>query len=437
MKPETGNLKPEFRNRARIVFLVVIMLAALGALAYEWRNLMVDYVAPLFAGRTGFFADFQFFHDGARRFILSPDELYSGNTRDGFLLIQSAARIDYGYPPTAVLLFAPLATLPLPWAFVVFTAFSAALVLASVLLFRILAREELGELEPRGAWFVLAALVLSLGSVYVTFVFGQVNAVVLVLCLAYVLMARRGQYVWAGLFLAAGFWLKFYPLYLLVLAPFERRPLRLLLSAGLWILAIPVVLLPFLPFHLYTEYFLKIYPELARETAPHVYNQSVTGFLTRLISPKTALFDWGPYVIDSRVRFVNGLATAGLLGWLALNYHLQRERKLLHYACVLAVTPLIVTYGWGGTYMLAIPLVLIVLINALARGAAGFALFAAVWLILLLPAYRPFAFGDRFGVLVEHLYYSRYLYLVLLTVGVVTASNLRRLARDRKTGGSP
>ncbi|MBN1270298.1 MAG: DUF2029 domain-containing protein [Kiritimatiellae bacterium] len=404
----------------RSLFPVVVLLVSLAALGYEVHNLVFDYVVPLARGQFAFFADFQFFCEGAQRFLSDPKQLYEGNTRDGFLMIESATRIDYGYPPPAVLWFVPLALLPMAWAFALFTLFSVMLVVLSVLLFRRLYREGGGRPESAGWWVLAGVVVLSLGSTYVTLIFGQVNAIVLLLCLGYVFFVRKGAYGIAGVLMAVGFWLKFYPVFLLVLAPFERRPLRLLLCSGAAIVLLPLVLSPILPLSLYARYFREVYPALAGQTAPHVYNQSLTAYLTRWALPRDMLFNWGPVLVQRWILRVNHLATLGVLGWLAYRYHKTRQSPLLYYACVMAAVPLLVTYGWGGTYLLGVPLFLLLFKRASGARSWAWPVLGIALAALLLPAYRPFDLGHRLGPVVEHLYYNRYFLVVIAGLVCVT-----------------
>ena len=413
-------------------FLLLVLILSSLALFYEVHHLVRDYVGPLFKGSTDFVDDFQFFYEAAVRVLQSPDLLYEGNTAHGFLFIESGARYDYGYPPPAVLFFLPLALLPLRWAFAVFIVCSILLVVLGVRLIRELLDEGDVAGLGRGFWRVITVTVLSLGSVYVTLAFGQVNALVLMLSLGYVWAVKKERYLTAGVLMGFGFWLKFYPLFLLVLAPLEKRPLRLLLASALSMAALPLLLSPLLPLDLYLHYFQVIYPGLADQTAPHVYNQSWIGLFTRWAGPKDDYFSWGPVLIDPEVTLINSLFQVVLFGWIAWGYCRNRARKFFYYACVMAVTPMVVTYGWGGTYMLAIPLLLLAWVRLMEHGAWGCAGFLLLLAAFTVPAYRPLDVIAWSGGVVEQVYYSRYLLAVL----VLLAGMVHRDAFKRRLEGA-
>lgn len=401
-------------NAVAIVLLVAVCFAAWGI---ELRNLMRDYVMPAVRGQRGFIFDFQFFYEGAQRFLTDPLLLYRVNSDAGFLLIEWNRRIDYGYPPPAVLFFVPFALITLPWSYALFMVVSLLLVPVCIWLLGLL-REWEGQCEkaPRGFGWLALSFGLSCGMTYVTLAFGQVNVWVLLLCLLYIACVMDGRYLTAGLVLGISFWLKFYPIFLLTLAPFEKKPIRLLLSGLLGILLIPAALQVVLPLDLYIEYFRDIYPGLAGQTSPHVYNQSIVAWLTRLHVRREMFFDWGPLVVDPSVRVLSAVAMLLGVGLIALSYWKNRRFVLFHYAAMLAVVPTLVTYGWGGTYLLALPLILLEIGRWTSRSRGAWIAAALVMGALIVPAYKPYPASAWGGEAVAHLFHNRYLYVVWLTL---------------------
>ena len=412
----------------KTIILVLTLCLCVAAFAYEIHNIVVDYIRPIRAGTFGFVADFQFFYEGAQRFMENPMLLYEGNTRDGFLLIDAQGRIDYGYPPPAVLLFVPFALVSKAVAYAGFMLFSILVTVVCFVLLKRLHDWDKERIRWGIVWWVAAAFTFAAGMTYVTYVFGQVNTVVLLVCLMYIGCVMDGRYVLAGFLLGAGFWLKFYPLFLLALAPFERRPLRLLAASALGIVLIPLALQPIMPLELYRHYFSEVYPGLSAQTAPHVYNQSVIGWLTRFIEARSMYYNWGPLLVDARVKAFNLVALAAIFGWIMAGYRRHREKKLLHYACILAAAPMVVTYGWGGTYMLALPLIILTMITLSERSWAFTLLVPVLALIFIIPAYRPFDLGDQLGSVASRLYYNRYLFAtaLLLLCSVQVKSGQKR-----------
>lgn len=397
-----------------IVLLVALCLSAWGV---ELRNLAHDYVMPAVHGQRGFINDFQFFYEGAQRFLTDPLLLYRVNTNDGFLLIEWDRRVDYGYPPPAVLLFVPFALISLPWSYASFIVLSLLLVPICVWLIELL-REWEGERAraPRGfGWFALC-FSMACGMTYVTLAFGQVNVWVLLLCLLYMACVMDGRYLAAGVVMGLGFWLKFYPIFLLALAPFEKKPFRLILSGLLGVVLVPAALQVVLPLELYIEYFRDIYPGLAGQTSPHIYNQSVVAWLSRFLVPHEMFFDWGPLVVEPSVRVLSALAMLSSVGAVALSYWRHRSHTFFHYAAMLAVVPMSVTYGWGGTYLLALPLIVLEMGTWTRRWRWAWIPVALIAVALIVPSYRPYPewTWGRDGA--AHVFYNRYLYLTLLVL---------------------
>lgn len=392
------------------------MGACLVAWGLELRNLARDYIAPALRGERSFIADFQFFYEGAQRFLTDPLLLYRVNTRDGFLLIEWNRRVDYGYPPPAVLLFVPFALVSLPLSYAVFTLGNILLVPVCVWLMVLLREwERPREMAPPGFGWLSLAFAWASGMTYVTLAFGQVNVWVLLICLLYMACVMDGRYVSAGVLVGLGFWLKFYPIFLLALAPFEKRPFRLLAAGALGVLLVPAALQAVLPLELYAEYFRDIYPGLAGQTSPHIYNQSVVAWLTRFLLPGPMILDWGPVVVEPGIRILSGILMVLGVGGVAASYRKCRQAVFFHYAAMLAVVPMVVTYGWGGTYLLALPLILLEL-GAWFHGYpwAGWLAGALVMAAYIVSAYKPFGGDWPGGDIAAHLFHNRYLYLTLL-----------------------
>ncbi len=397
----------------------------------EMRNLIRDYVGPALRGERPFINDFQFFYDGAQRFLTDAFLLYRVNTRAGFLLIEWDRRVDYGYPPPAVLLFVPFAMISLPVSYAFFMFFSLMFMPLCVWLIELLRDWELDhKTAPKGFGWMALFFGWASGMTYVTLAFGQVNVWVLLICLLYIACVMDRRYVAAGLLMGIGFWLKFYPVFMLSLAIFEKKPIRILLACAMGILLIPVALQIVLPLELYVEYFRDIYPGLAGQTSPHIYNQSVVAWLTRFLVPDSMFLDWGPLVVEPGVRILSGVIMVLAVAAVAASYWKYRQSVFFHYAAIMAVVPMVVTYGWGGTYMLAMPLILLELGAWMHQWLWGWLGALVVVAAFIVPAYKPFEPAGPGGAVIAHVLHNRYLYLTaaILAIG---------LWRRRKTALTP
>jgi hypothetical protein len=129
-------------------------------------------------------------------------------------------------------------------------------------------------------------------------------------------------------------------------------------------------------------------------------------------------FDWGPLVVDPTVRILSAVFMALGVGIVMWGYRRNRSRPYFHYAALLAVVPMVVTYGWGGTYLLALPLVLHEMAEWIEKTRWGWVAAVVATAALLLPAYRPCGSNwPDIGIL-RHIFYNRYLYVVAVTVAV-------------------
>lgn len=170
------------------------LIAVAAAVAFAAKTLNLD-------GSIRYFLDADVYAIGGRR-LLDGQPLYEGTfptTIDVWL--------PFTYPPIAAALFAPLALIPLPVAFLVVTA-STCLALAWVV------RVVVGKLTPlstASAWWAATALttvLLFFGPVHTTIGFGQVNVLLMAMVLTDALVVPKK---WRGLLTGAAIAIKLTP----------------------------------------------------------------------------------------------------------------------------------------------------------------------------------------------------------------------------------
>lgn len=211
----------------------------------------------------------------------------------------------------------------------------------------------------RGALFAVAFVSAPF---FQTVKMGQVNGLVLLAGLAFLVLLPRRPMVAAGV-LTLGFWLKLYPLVLAVLGLMNVRRGRLALGFALGLLVFPLLLLPLFSTGLYADYagFVVSSGNLSNVAA---MNQGLPAVLTRLTLPPEAFTTYTGHSIGFFPRVVT--IAVGLGAGLALVGAYVRGRLSLAEAGVglLALLPLVSVLGWEHTYILALPLVWWMLLEA-------------------------------------------------------------------------
>lgn len=183
-------------------------------------------------------SDFTVYHKAAGR-LMTGENLYQGDV-DGFY--------RYKYSPTAALYFVPLGFLPLQPARVFYWIFLSAVVCLGLYLASRLARPDVEDEKParQNNVILISALVMGV-SIERELHLGQVNQLLLISYLSFVLFLRAGREILASLILAAGIFLKPFGLvflpYLLVKRKFRAVIYLMILLVLLGIL--PAIFLGF------------------------------------------------------------------------------------------------------------------------------------------------------------------------------------------------
>ncbi|MEM1043418.1 MAG: glycosyltransferase family 87 protein [Bacteroidota bacterium] len=353
------------------------LLAGLSALALAlypvWLSVRV-YV-PVLSGAQESVADFSFYYDAAERFVaggaLYPDAY-------GFM-----------YPPPSIALFAPLVTLPMPVGFMLSVVGIAVLAVACIRLTLRLWEEASGETLAQPVQVSLLLIGLATAPVFQNLKYAQVNVLVLLTGLGFLVLLRSGRPFAAALVLSGGFWLKLYPIALALLGLRRDQPraewVRLAAGFAVGLVAVPVALLPVVPPELYRQYAFDLVPFWSGITNMDALNQSIVGVLEHVRQPVTDYLRSHDTALAPSTKLVNVLATGGMLGGFYVAYFFGRLPRPVAGVAMLAVTPVISGLGWEHTYVLALPLYLFVLLAARHRGRLAQAFAAASVFIFMVP----------------------------------------------------
>lgn len=366
--------------------------------------------------------DYCCYTDAGHRFLDDPHRLYEP-TGQG-LMQTSIGTIDgFVYPPPAILVFAPFAALSLPLGFALFSLFVIGALLWSV---HLLLRSDLWDgVASTGVerWLPYLAA-LAFGPTVMNLKGGQFNTIVLFVCCAALYALRRERPILAGVLVALGVWLKLYPgvLVLLVFVIESRMRWRYLGSVVLGGLGIPLLALPFIPFDLYRVFAVDVMPILSAVTNLATINQSLYGAAMRLGSDPVF---WGerPYVaITPMLRLLVTLFGVGaMLGAVLQLRGAGRDRMLVAGVVLLALTPVISSFGWEAAYTMGIPLFLLLLSRLPTLHGARRVLGWTAFIIFLIP--HPTGVLEStvnaLPLWMQHIVYSRYIWVTLLAVWLV------------------
>lgn len=394
--------------------LWILASVAFALLCYEIPTLVTAVLWPLWNNRNAIQTDFHYYYEAAERFSSDHRLLYA-LTDD---VIQG-----YAYPPPAIVPFMVLTRLPLGAALMTLTLASYAVLVIAI-------RQWCGYLRRHGLMVdrrttaAVTLIAFALGPTYMNAIFGQVNAFVLASAVAFVCLLKTPPA--AGSLLALGIWLKIYPAFLAVIGLWERRAWRALAWAGAAAALIAVVLLPLLSLETYRTFVSTVLPTRIDKTAIHITNQSFTAFLERFRYAPELFLNWTgqqAITVSTNVRLLNTLLTVAGVGyfWKRFGAHGATPAAA---AGVIVMVAVVAPLGWGHTYVMVLPLLILQLIAMKAAGPVKTAMICACVAAFLIPAGRHLPL-DWTPPWLQNLVYSRYLIATI----VLSLLDLDRRAR--------
>ena len=413
-------------SRRGAPLLRTLEAAALLLLAYQLYTLGSRVLWPLLHNPHVLQTDFHYYYDAAVRFSHDRSRLYLAT--DDYIA-------GFAYPPLAILPFLLLSLLPLGAALLGLTLVSYGAVIAAVLLWCKYLREHGIPIDATTARAV-TLIALALGPTYMNATFGQVNALVLLSCVAFLTLAAVRP-IAAGVLLACGMWLKLYPIVLIAVGAWSRQKWRGIAIAGIAAVVLMAIALPIVPLSAHRSFLFEVLPARIDKTAIHILNQSLVAFLERFQVPPDRYLQWSgeqAITVGGALRAVNWGFSIVVLFYLWWRAEAGFRLSLVASdAVVMAVLAMVAPLGWGHTYMLVLPLVIfrLVLIDRTgpARAVVVFCCVAA----LMVPAGRLFSFANHWPDWLQNLLYSRYLLATaILAVLSVGPEGERRQGEERR-----
>jgi alpha-1,2-mannosyltransferase len=371
-------------------------------LSYESYTLVTAVWRPLLANPRALQTDFHYFYEAASRFASSPSDLYlpTDHVMHGFM-----------YPPPAIVPFVWLSKWPLGSGLLALTITSYVMLIAAVQCWIAFLCRTGHRIDARSN-IAMLLVALALGPTYMNAVFGQVNVFVLASSVLFATFAVTAP-IFAGALLAAGSWLKIYPLLVATIVLWNRRAARAIGWALVASLAIVIVLLPVVPLEMYSFYFFQVLPNRGSQTSIHVINQSLTAFMERFQYQPGQFLYWTDEQLvtaDLPIRVMNWLFLAAAICWLA-----KRARAgaiAAATAGVMALVAVAAPVGWGHTYVMAVPLVTFHLATLRNANTAKALVICFCVAAMMVPAGRHLPF-DSFPGWVQNIVYSRYLFATI------------------------
>ncbi|MEO7156727.1 MAG: glycosyltransferase family 87 protein [Vicinamibacterales bacterium] len=378
--------------------LWILASVSIALLCYEIPTLISAVLWPLWNNPNALQTDFHYYYEAAQRFSQDRHLLYR---------LSDDVIAGFAYPPPAIVPFVALARLPLGAALLALTVASYGVLVSAVRQWCAYLRRHGFTVEGR-TMAAIMLIALAFGPTYMNAIFGQVNTFVLASAVAFVCLLNVPAA--AGSMLALGIWLKIYPAFLAVIALWERRAWRALAWAGAIAALIALVALPLVPLDAYRTFLTGVLPARLDKTAIHITNQSVAAFLERFRQPPEMFLNWTGHeavTVSGAVRAINALLmVAGVLYF--WRRFAVRGSHPSAAAAVIAMVAVVAPLGWGHTYVMVLPLVILRLISMRAAGPPAAAAIVMCVLAFMIPAGRhlPLDWAPGWA---QNLVYSRYL----------------------------
>jgi alpha-1,2-mannosyltransferase len=391
--------------------LRILAGVSIALLLYEAWTLLTGVLLPLLGNPNIIQTDFHYYYEAAVRFRGDASQLYR---------LSDDVIAGFTYPPPAILPFVVLSFAPLGVAMLVLTVSSyLGLAACIVLWLRYLAAR--GLVFERTDAAAAGIVAIALGPTYSNAIFGQVNAWVLVCAVVFVAVGPVRP-VTGGMFIAAGALLKIYPVLMGAIGLWNRAAWRSIAYAGAAALAIIIVGLPIVPADSYVTFLGEVLPSRFDKTAVHISNQSLIAFIERFSIPPERFLNWtGEQAIaaSGTVRAFNWLFGIAVIAWLwrrAINGRQLEEAGSA--AGLIALAAAIAPLGWGHTYMLVLPLVILHLVALPNASRISTAMVCACVAALMIPAGRRFEWLDALPAILQNVFYSRYLLVTLFLIAL-------------------
>jgi alpha-1,2-mannosyltransferase len=412
---------------AGTALLWILAAVSMVLLVYETTTLIGSVLRPLMANPQAIQTDFHYYYEAALRFRANPFQLYA---------LTDDVIAGFAYPPPAILPFVWLSNWPLGTALLAFTIASYLVLFVAVQQWLSFLKRH-GFAADRNTAIAVMLIVFASGPVYMNAIFGQVNAFVLATAVAFVSLAAASS-IEAAILLAIGTWLKIYPILLAAIGLWDRRTRRALAGSIAAAVVIGFAAAMVIPLPNFVTFVFEVLPGRADKTAIHIANQSLVAFIERFFHASPQFLNWtGEEAVHVGIgaRVLNLLVGAAAIGLLWLRSFEGLRDQAFCAATLIALIAVIVPLGWGHTYVMALPLVILQLIAMKDASPITAAVIFLSVTALMIPAGRQFALFAGGPDWLLNLIYSRYL-LATLVLAAIPAASLGRSTESARVSSA-
>jgi len=278
-----------------------------------------------------YYPDFTSYYSGTKT-IVSGENPYT---------IDDRVVGSFIYPPSTIFIFLPFILLPLKIAGNIFSVFSVFCFSVSVIILF-----KLFKVKPFSYTFLLlSVLIFNFFPEKFTLGMGQINNVVFLALVLFIYFFIKRKKVLAGIFLSASILLKIFPIIIFLFLILTKEWKTLFASI---ISIIFVLLFSFLFFEhaAFFIFFTKVFPFLLNLTPGEYYNQSLSGFLARIVGNTTLQL-----VIKTGVSLVLTVIAALVF---RKNKSISSFRYLLCFGLLIVLSLVISGVSWQHHFVYAI-----------------------------------------------------------------------------------
>jgi hypothetical protein len=342
--------------------------------------------------------------------VTCPELLYSDPENEGTPILLLNRNVFHPYPPPAALLFRLFSLIPFQYSYAIWSFSIYGLIVCACLLFTRCLKKELRVVRV-GEWFPYI-LCISAAPSFLDSSFGNVNSLVLLLCVVFVYFFSHRKLILAGIVLSVAFWLKLYPALLLLALIKTDKKASLIGGFSAGVAVIFVISLFFVPFSVFKEFFLEIIPAYSGQTITHIFNQSLIPAILRIIGTYN-FFSYDYILIPVVIRMVTSIL---ILSALTVYFYFNWRYKIsstLFIAGLCNFIPLITTIGWGYTFVMLYPTLIYLYYLGIMKTKVQSFLYLLCWCGLAIPCYHRI---EQYNVphLIKLIYYSRYTITAIL-----------------------
>jgi alpha-1,2-mannosyltransferase len=394
--------------------LLILAIIGFVLLIYQWQKRDVHDIAT----------DYNIYYKAAQQFKADPSILYDA-TNTGF--------DQYLYPPPAILLFVLCTFIPYQVSYWIFSFLMYASLIGSLFIGQKIYNAKFG-IEPSRNNYLFIAFALTTAPMFHNITLGQVNCLVLLLCMLYLYFAEKKP-VLAGIFLAAACWIKVYPVLLILWGVFSKERRKSVYACMISGTSVVLLLALLIPFDLYFDFARKLLL-VSHYSCSNPINQSVTGFFLRFHVPFERIFMWpNVYEVPAWIRMLNYALLAITLAVTSVQLY-RNPNNISMAAVLLALIPLFSPLGWGHSFVFMLPLVMLCIQAIQKRYGQTWITFLVIFgigFLLLIPVYNAPGILMKFPLLLQNLYYSRLALITALCILMIFMVITRQRNKEQKS----